>query len=296
MIDSFLDFIENGPDLGGILPFIGVYVLVVWLMFAVWAFKDARMRYENVMIPIGLFLLILPLNFPALVFYLIIRPETEEELMHHLSLFPDYESASQITGGGVNVPMVNFKGDNDFEISLLLRVNKAGMAQSDNKMVVDVKFEGDKLQSVASAARSVSESPEKQAVQSVPTTAVLTTVQQVDSKVTTVSQPVEINVPAQVVSPVNVTEGPQVDSSAIKLGQVKNGKEEGVVATVKQKISATLLFVPNLLKNTLKSIKIEEVKEGGSSESESDTKTEDDKGKKTDNKKDKKKKKKKNRR
>lgn len=143
VIDSIVDFIndllELDIDFQSLLPFVAIYVTLVWAMFSVWLFLDARRRYNNVFIALAFFLLVLPYNFPALVFYLIIRPETEEELLHHVGLSDGHHE------GGVQVPVVNFvneKGDVEFGFSL--KISNTHIAkQMANSMKVDVAWESD---------------------------------------------------------------------------------------------------------------------------------------------------------
>ncbi|MEO6728460.1 MAG: hypothetical protein ABIM99_00910 [Candidatus Dojkabacteria bacterium] len=104
-------------DFAKIFIFVAIYLLVLWLLICVWVYNDAMKRFKAMHLAIIFFMLCLVLNFPALIFYLIIRPESEEE---HVFYMHSDEEASNL--GGVNVPIVNFIGEDGFKISLQLKV------------------------------------------------------------------------------------------------------------------------------------------------------------------------------
>ena len=80
------------------------------------------------------FLLALILNFPTLIFYLIVRPEAEDE---HVFYMHSDEEASNL--GGVNVPIVNFIGEDGFKISLQLKVANP-KAEKDSNLDINLDW------------------------------------------------------------------------------------------------------------------------------------------------------------
>jgi len=93
---------------------------------------DAWKRYKNKNLAIAFFLLTFFLNFPILVFYFIVRPESK---------FEDYD---EWEAGGVNVPVVNFVGKDGVDMVLQLKINPSKMVPNDNDMRVDVSWESNK--------------------------------------------------------------------------------------------------------------------------------------------------------
>ncbi len=104
-------------DFQKIFVFVALYLVVLWVLICLWVYQDAKRRFKAMHIALIFFLLVLVLNFPALIFYLIVRPETEDE---HIFYMHEGEGAADL--GGVNVPIVNFIGEDGFKISLQLKV------------------------------------------------------------------------------------------------------------------------------------------------------------------------------
>lgn len=125
IVDSTLDYATVGK------LFI-IYILALWAMFSFWVFVDAKKRYQSTKIGILFFILVFVLNFPALIFYIIIRPENEEDIGHYGMLH-----------GGLDIPIANFIGKEDqIEFSLSIKLNP-----SINTETVKVSIEGTKLES-----------------------------------------------------------------------------------------------------------------------------------------------------
>jgi hypothetical protein len=108
------------------------YLLILWLIISIWVGTDAYKRFNNRNIAIIFFLLTFFLNFPVLIFYFIVRPETQ------------YDSYEEWETGGVNVPVVNFVGNDGVEMTLELKINPSKMTQAPADMKVDVSFESAK--------------------------------------------------------------------------------------------------------------------------------------------------------
>lgn len=156
MIQDFLfKIIESNTsfDIGNYLI---IYIISIWILFCIWVFVDASKRYKNWIIAVIMFFITLFFNFPGLLFYLIIRPEKEED--HILFIGDNNLSYNQ---GGINVPIVNFKGDDGFEISLKISVkNKKGKIENDSlpKVSFDVEVDDTKqFEVVESAIKQQSE-------------------------------------------------------------------------------------------------------------------------------------------
>lgn len=136
-MDFLMNILESNLNYGSIISIFLLYIFLIWLMLCVWVFIDAKKRYGKLWVAIGLFFLVLILNLPALVFYLIIRPDNEEDNVLYL-----HSEDGASNSGGVNVPIVNFTGQDGFVISLQLKVANTN-AQADlsgNNMNINVEF------------------------------------------------------------------------------------------------------------------------------------------------------------
>ncbi len=121
-------------DFQKILIFVVIYLLVLWILICVWVYNDAKKRFKTMQLALIFFLLVLFLNFPALIFYLIVRPEAEDE--HVFYMHSDEETSSL---GGVNVPIVNFIGEDGFKISLQLKVANP-RAEKDSNLDINLDW------------------------------------------------------------------------------------------------------------------------------------------------------------
>ncbi len=132
MFDFILDILQVNIDYKSILAYAAVYLVSLWLLFCIWVFFDAKKRYENSLTPILLFIAVLILNFPALIFYLIIRPEDDEDMFV-------YGPESYSPNGGINVPLVNFVGESgSIELSFGLNISKIALNNPNLKINVEV--------------------------------------------------------------------------------------------------------------------------------------------------------------
>ncbi|MEP7103495.1 MAG: hypothetical protein ABI721_02170 [Candidatus Dojkabacteria bacterium] len=121
-------------DFQKILLFVGLYLATLWVLICLWVYMDARKRYKSKQLGIIFFLLVFILNFPALLFYIIIRPEVEDE---HVFFMHSEDSTQDL--GGVNVPIVNFIGEDGFKISLQLKVANP-KAEKDSNLNIDLDW------------------------------------------------------------------------------------------------------------------------------------------------------------
>lgn len=131
MSDFIVGLFSNA---GNLLIVIVIYIAALWLMFCLWVLIDANKRYHNFLIAILFTLIVFVFNFPALIFYLILRPEEEGG---YLASDP---------AGGVNVPLMNFLGeDGQVKMSLNLTVaNQSTQPNSASDMDIQVRWQGDK--------------------------------------------------------------------------------------------------------------------------------------------------------
>lgn len=137
MLESVAGILSGESNFQNVLTFVGIYLFLLWLSFCMWVFVDALKRFDNVFIATILFIVVLILNFPALIFYLVIRPDQDEDNI--LVLRDGYGNSTE---GGVNVPLVNFIGEDGVAISFQLKINKAAMAsQALANMKIDVGFD-----------------------------------------------------------------------------------------------------------------------------------------------------------
>ena len=137
-MDFLVNILETNINYSSILVIIFIYILLLWLMFSLWVGVDAKKRYKNTAIALGFSLLVLVLNIPALIFYLIIRPENDEDNVLYLH-------SDDNTTSGVNVPIINFKGEDGFVLSLQLKVGNIENSEkkSKNNMNINVEFDSD---------------------------------------------------------------------------------------------------------------------------------------------------------
>lgn len=126
MINNLINFIET-LKVSQILFAFGVYLLFLWLLVPIWVYLDSKKKFKNDLLSVLLFMLVLPLNIPGLLFYIIIRPEDD--------IYEDIDDDHV-----VNIPIVNFVSDkNDlvlgFEIKLNGNIIKDDMAKDINLKV-----------------------------------------------------------------------------------------------------------------------------------------------------------------
>lgn len=136
MIDDLLDFLEGPLQIDSLLPFVFGYVMFMWVLFASWVLRDSKKKFQNNYISIALFILVLPLNFPALVFYLIIRPEEENSLIHQIS-----KAEESIGTAGMHIPIANFVSEKGIELSFQLAIaNPELIKPKDRETEVEVSL------------------------------------------------------------------------------------------------------------------------------------------------------------
>jgi hypothetical protein len=120
MLDAITELLDVNLNFSVIFVLIGVYLGFLWTIFSFWVLIDAQKRYQKHIISVPLFLFVLLFNFPALIFYLVTRPDYEETGLFNLVNTPSDNQSH----GGVHVPLINFKGDEGVELTLELKVSK----------------------------------------------------------------------------------------------------------------------------------------------------------------------------
>jgi hypothetical protein len=130
MLDLIIGIVESNIDYKSLIVYVVGYFFILWLIFCIWVFNDAKKRYKNTFTGLFFALLVLFFNFPALIFYFIIRPEKEDDALVY---FPQSESLN-----GVNIPVVNFTGEDGVNISFQLKITKS--PQSNPDMNVNVEW------------------------------------------------------------------------------------------------------------------------------------------------------------
>jgi len=135
-MDFFIELLESNIDYKTVIGIVVFYIVSIWFLFSLWVFIDARKRYRNIFFAIIFFLIVLILNFPGLIFYMIIRPDLEDDNI----LYLEHKGAHSDFGGqgGVNIPLVNFIGENGVDLSLQLRINSTSNNQVSNDLKVNV--------------------------------------------------------------------------------------------------------------------------------------------------------------
>lgn len=114
MIESLISLIEN-LQVEFVIGAFAIYFVLLWILIPVWVFIDAKRKYTTIYAPVLLFLLILPLNLPAFIFYIIIRPDNDSEN------FIDGDDQHI-----VNIPIANFVGEKqDLVMGIDLRIHNS---------------------------------------------------------------------------------------------------------------------------------------------------------------------------
>ncbi len=116
---------DGAIDFNVVLQGFGIYLALLWIALCVWVYADASKRYKNMLVAVLVTLFVFILNFPALIIYLVIRPEEE-------FLIKDEMSYSDSAVGGVDVPLVKFTGeDGEVKLSLNLQISPSLNKEAD---------------------------------------------------------------------------------------------------------------------------------------------------------------------
>ncbi|RMD77644.1 hypothetical protein D6810_00450 [Candidatus Dojkabacteria bacterium] len=130
MIQNFLLKALEGDFGSSLFNILVVYIISIWFLLCFWVFRDAKKRYSSLTLAILFSLLVLLLNIPALIFYLIVRPESESD---YLLVLGDRNVKNEFDG--VNIPIVKFTGEDGVNIVLNIRVDNG---KTENKKLPKV--------------------------------------------------------------------------------------------------------------------------------------------------------------
>ncbi len=112
MINSLQNFLDN-LRIETLIIVTFAYLLILWILVPTWVYLDSKKKFNNPYLPVLFFFLILPLNIPGLIFYIIIRPDESDDM-----------EGSSIDDHILHVPIVKFLDkSNDFVMSFDLRIN-----------------------------------------------------------------------------------------------------------------------------------------------------------------------------
>lgn len=115
MIENIQNLVENENAIAFITAAFFFYAIILWLLVPIWVYIDSKKKYNNQTLSLFLFIIILPLNIPGILFYIIIRPEDHSDIFGEKS---DHNHAS------LNIPIVNFVNSNqDILMGLELKIN-----------------------------------------------------------------------------------------------------------------------------------------------------------------------------
>lgn len=133
MIDFFLNLVKvnESVDYAAIISIIVSYFLIIWLVITVWIFNDARKRYVRFITAFLFTLFVLFFGPPALIFYIMIRPEhtLEEDYLINLAL-----------SGEKELRPIYFDGDRGFDISINLSVQPKQSPNDKHKMNMSIDW------------------------------------------------------------------------------------------------------------------------------------------------------------
>lgn len=120
---------QQAPDFNFLLSGLLVYLGLLWFAFCVWVFVDAHRRYDSLAVAAIISVVVLILNFPALIFYLVVRPEDEQVRVEHQT--------------GVEVPVVKFV-DSQGNVRLALNLEISGQQNPKSDMTVSVAWDNNR--------------------------------------------------------------------------------------------------------------------------------------------------------
>jgi len=133
MADYILSLVKVNEEINysTIVSLIVAYLFFMWFIICLWIFFDARKRYGSIFVSVGLFLFALVFNFPALIFYIMIRPEHTLEEEYYLNL---------ALSGEKQTKPIYFDGKHGFDIMLNLSVQPKENGNDKHKMNMAVSW------------------------------------------------------------------------------------------------------------------------------------------------------------
>lgn len=133
MIDFLLSLIEQNEAINYklIVSVVLGYVLFLWFIVCIWVFFDAKKRYSSIYSSFFFMIFVLIFGIPAILFYILIRPEhtLEEEYYINLAL-----------SGEKELKPILFDGDRGFDISINFSVQPKENENDKHKMMMNVEW------------------------------------------------------------------------------------------------------------------------------------------------------------
>ena len=138
MWNFLLDLVQvnEGIDYSLIVTIVVAYFVFLWFVISIWVFIDAKKRYDSLIIRVLVWLFVLLFGPPALIFYILIRPEhtLEEEYYMNMALSGDRE-----------LKPIHFDGEKGFEIALNISVQPREIDADKHKMYMNVEWSPQKV-------------------------------------------------------------------------------------------------------------------------------------------------------
>ena len=133
MWNFLLDLVQVNEtiDYTLIISLILSYLFLLWFIITIWVFFDAKKRYRKLLMNILIWLFIFAFGPPALIFYILVRPEhtLEEEDIMNMAL-----------SGERAMKPIHFDGNRGFEISMNFSVQPKQVASDQHKMLMNVEW------------------------------------------------------------------------------------------------------------------------------------------------------------
>jgi len=124
--------INENIDYTFLIPLVILYFLIFWVIVSVWVYIDTKKRIRRKRTRVLIFLLNLIFGLPFMLLYLLARPYDNEEV-------------DEISGGGVNIPIINFVGKEGIIMALELKISPTSLiskeAVYDANMRIGVNIE-----------------------------------------------------------------------------------------------------------------------------------------------------------
>jgi len=134
MSSAILDLVKMNEkiDYTFLIPLVILYFLIFWLIVSLWVYVDTKKRIKRKRFRILIFFLNLIFGLPFMLLYLLARPYDNDEM-------------DEISGEGVNVPIINFVGKDGMVMALELKILPTGLVDKnvayDANMRIGVNIE-----------------------------------------------------------------------------------------------------------------------------------------------------------
>lgn len=110
--------VNENIDYTFLIPLVILYFIIFWLLVSIWVYIDTKKRIKRKRFRILIFLLNLIFGLPFMLLYFLARPYDNEEV-------------DEISGGGVNVPIINFVGKEGIVMALELKISPTSLVNKD---------------------------------------------------------------------------------------------------------------------------------------------------------------------